>query len=1137
MSFHFWPTRCVACFTVISLSLAIFASPAFGQSWWPLGEQEIDTIRIRAVHKVAPNSLRSVVTDAIRSPRIADRSLLRIAEFAGFSSQTLTAMNALDAGDPSAPSVLIEGVSTSEEADVLDWLDLQFSDDAHWLLRANRRAGNRLSVEEVRGLHDTLDIETASSLEFDPESGTHRLVVDKAWGLPAPQMAHEFMRQFVESMELNEVRSELEADCPFLVDDIEFEAYRQELIRALANCEPFIHVMNEFSHVAPKPNQASGRAHLLASTSSKFSSLSSLASAASKSTRAKSQPSSKPSGVPGRIAKQETYPKMSDGVRVNSNRADTASKQTQPIQAASQSVPTQPVLTSTSSGREVPGISISFTAEVVGTTSGIEFSYRMRSSRSEWRVVRDYATNGSWTWNTSGLPADIYYVTAFVRRIGSTANYEATAIPLTITLTSVAPATGVTLVYDGGATTVLGETVRFTATGRGGSGQYEFQYRLRSSRLAWHVVREYSSDASWMWNTTLYSPDEFYVEVKVRAATSPASWEAYAISPVLSLVAQQRATGVDLVSDQPNRIAPGTTIRFSATARGQAPAYEYQYRMRSSQSEWQVVRDYSNMETWTWNTTGLPTDIYYVTAFVRQVGSRAAYEAAATPPTITLTSVTPATGVAFVGDLSSAIRSGDLVPIQAQGLGGTGSYEYRIRIKLKGRWTIVKEFGATPVWNWNTTGLLAGVYDIELGVRSMGSPSGPEAYRIFTITLYENTEQLWDRVLTPYLRDDLWSDQYIEDATHTLQVPLERAFAVQDDRWRNEFADHFRRFMAAKPSINVELYRLEYYYLASRFVALCAQNGRRDLIPDGMVKLLYDEVEKLWLLQPAWMWDSPPFQGGMRERVIWKRDVTTTKYKYYRGITEHDIFVITIAAELKKYERLTGTVEARTAVLNDVLQIARTMFEQFVVSKPDGGWLFQPGVWSDHPEYQYAGNPELAPNLQKMPIDDIAEDSSHAIRWPLWLKSLMEAYPVGSPDRGYYQNLMNGLEIQFMEHVIVAPTADFNAYRTTNFMDGRNGVYRYSYYTAGSGKGYGPYGVSATIYYGWWTFLNSDRTRAVYDYMQSRFPLTDAIVTAYVGPNTSRVRHPLEMLPAAFQNGIKELLTLLSAENRWTPSE
>ena len=260
-------------------------------------------------------------------------------------------------------------------------------------------------------------------------------------------------------------------------------------------------------------------------------------------------------------------------------------------------------------------------------------------------------------------------------------------------------------------------------------------------------------------------------------------------------------------------------------------------------------------------------------------------------------------------------------------------------------------------------------------------------------------------------------------------------------------------------------------------------------------------------------------------------------YKYYRGITEHDIFVITIAAELKKYERLTGTVEARTAVLNDVLQIARTMFEQFVVSKPDGGWLFQPGVWSDHPEYQYAGNPELAPNLQKMPIDDIAEDSSHAIRWPLWLKSLMEAYPVGSPDRGYYQNLMNGLEIQFMEHVIVAPTADFNAYRTTNFMDGRNGVYRYSYYTAGSGKGYGPYGVSATIYYGWWTFLNSDRTRAVYDYMQSRFPLTDAIVTAYVGPNTSRVRHPLEMLPAAFQNGIKELLTLLSAENRWTPSK
>ncbi|MBM4075985.1 MAG: hypothetical protein FJ267_10110 [Planctomycetes bacterium] len=425
-----------------------------------------------------------------------------------------------------------------------------------------------------------------------------------------------------------------------------------------------------------------------------------------------------------------------------------------------------------------------------------------------------------------------------------------------------------------------------------------------------------------------------------------------------------------------------------------------------------------------------------------------------------------------------------------------------------------------------------GNYDVEIGARSIGSPTLPEAYSVGTIEVRPNTDQLWDQVLTPYLSQDLWIEQNIEDASHTLQVPLERAFAMVDDKWRNQFADHFRRFMEARPTINVQLYRLEYYYLASRFVTLAAKTGHVNLIPNGMTTLLYDEVEKLWLLEPAWLWDSPPFPGGIRERVIWKRDVQTVPAKYFRGITEHDQFVIAIAAELKKYERITGTTESRSPVLDDVLTVAKTLFEKFVVYQPGGGWLFQPGVWSDHPEYRYVGNPEVLPNLQQSLIDDIGEDSSHATRWPLWLKSLKEAYPDNTPGRAYYQGLINGLEIQFMETVVVAPTATFDGYRTNNFMDGRNGVYRYSYYTAGTGRGYGPYSVSATLFYGWWTFLDTDRVRNIYDYMQDRYPLNNQLVTTYVGPNTSRIRNPLETFPAAFTNGMKEVLTLLSMDNR-----
>ena len=73
------------------------------------------------------------------------------------------------------------------------------------------------------------------------------------------------------------------------------------------------------------------------------------------------------------------------------------------------------------------------------------------------------------------------------------------------------------------------------------------------------------------------------------------------------------------------------------------------------------------------------------------------------------------------------------------------------------------------------------------------------------------------------------------------------------------------------------------------------------------------------------------------------------------------------------------------------MEMAFAVYSKYVVFPGDNRWLFQPGVWRDHPDYLYAGNDNLGENLLPMPVDDIAEDTSHSHRYPVWLESLRNA--------------------------------------------------------------------------------------------------------------------------------------------------
>ncbi len=378
---------------------------------------------------------------------------------------------------------------------------------------------------------------------------------------------------------------------------------------------------------------------------------------------------------------------------------------------------------------------------------------------------------------------------------------------------------------------------------------------------------------------------------------------------------------------------------------------------------------------------------------------------------------------------------------------------------------------------------------------SQGTPAVPAAQP-------DDLHRLWSLTVDPILRQTVRGGSQAETVGTTMMIPLQAAFKLRDVQWQRAFADHFSQLVTNSSELPSEdLGRMEYLYLASEFLVLTKQTGQPELVPPGLPDLIFSEMRDVWTVKPAKQFEAPDVRG-VRQRTLWRLNTHRVGKSYFRQINDVEMFVFAIAADLHTFGGTPAQRAAWTPTLDDVLVIARRVFTQEVAWQPDGGWVFQPGVWTDHPEYAYAGNNEIRPGMRPIPVPGIAPDSSHAHRFPLWLTSQMRAYSSGSEGYRFYERLRSGFEKQFYDKVLVKPSNDFPCYRLTNYMDGRNGVYRWNYPGMAPGSGFGPYGNSYTLLVGWWVFSNTDQMRAVYHDLAATFPWPKECVEVYLGPVT-----------------------------------
>ena len=359
---------------------------------------------------------------------------------------------------------------------------------------------------------------------------------------------------------------------------------------------------------------------------------------------------------------------------------------------------------------------------------------------------------------------------------------------------------------------------------------------------------------------------------------------------------------------------------------------------------------------------------------------------------------------------------------------------------------------------------------------------------------------LWTANVSPILKGPIpTTSQGAYYDGEMLLVPVHAAFMQKEAAWQQEFSDHFARMMQARSSLtDVDLSRLQYEYLASEFIVLASRSGKSNLIPPGLPEFLFTDIKSLWQEKPAWQWDHPAFPGGVRERTLWKLSNKNVAKSYYRAILDTDFFLFAVAADLRAYGGLDQQPD-RHAVLSDILDITNRVCRQEIKLTDVDGWLLQPGVWADHPDFKYAGHSNPGQGMVPVPLRDVSWDSSHFMRWPPFILSLMKAYPEGSVEHHYYVDLRDGLNRQFFRKVVVPPSAEFPCYRTNNYMDGRNGLYRWGYANLGD-SGYVAYKTSGALLIGWWAFLDTDDSRTMYRKIADEFPWPQECVYLYLGP-------------------------------------
>jgi hypothetical protein len=272
----------------------------------------------------------------------------------------------------------------------------------------------------------------------------------------------------------------------------------------------------------------------------------------------------------------------------------------------------------------------------------------------------------------------------------------------------------------------VGTLIQFRASSTGcANPQYEYWVQLLDG--SWNMMRAFSSDPTWTWNTSGLSPGAFTVHVWAnQAGDSTSTFEAFGSSTVT-------LTGCATASLAPASAGGpvGSVVHFTASSTG-CSSPQYEFWVQYLDGSWNMLRAFNTAATWDWNSSGLAPGSYTVHVWANNVGdSTAAFEAFGSS-TVTLTGCASAA----ITPSSTSAPAGSVVHLTASSTGcANPQYEYWVQY-LDGTWHMTRAFSTVAAFDWNTSGLAGGVYTVHVWANNVGdSTAAFEAFGSSTVTL------------------------------------------------------------------------------------------------------------------------------------------------------------------------------------------------------------------------------------------------------------------------------------------------------------------------------------------------------------------------------------------------------------------
>ncbi len=322
---------------------------------------------------------------------------------------------------------------------------------------------------------------------------------------------------------------------------------------------------------------------------------------------------------------------------------------------------------------------------------------------------------------SSGVPAGSYSLT--ITGVGGGLTRTA---PATLVINSPVPCSSAAL-FPSSATQEAATTVHFTASSTGCSAP-QYEYWVQYLDGSWNMLRAFSADPTWDWNTAGLAPGGFAVHVWAnQTGNSTALSEAIGSSTIT-------LTGCTSASLSPSSTSAtlGSTVHFSANSTGCSNP-QYQYWVQFPDGSWNIERAFSASPTWDWVTSGITAGTYTVHVWANQTGAFTALSEAIGSSTVTLGGNCTSASLSPAGTSASL---GSTVSFSASSSGCSNpQYQYWVQF-LDGTWSIQRPFSSDPTWNWNTSGLGPGTYAVHVWANQAGDSTAlAEAIGSSTVTL------------------------------------------------------------------------------------------------------------------------------------------------------------------------------------------------------------------------------------------------------------------------------------------------------------------------------------------------------------------------------------------------------------------